>query len=195
MAALMLVPVGAITLNDGIRQLPEWTGYQPPTRLLALAAWAAPAALIVNVAFYQLFAFLAISGYTSTEPLGLHGAMLTRVAPQRAAALRVTVAAIERGCSSFLTLPGMASFYIWTDQHPPAQLYSGVWMYFLDSAQQQQVVAEVIGRPRLCVVRDQAILDFWAEGRPLPKRPLLEYINTNFVPLDMFGEYEVLTPP
>jgi hypothetical protein len=192
MAALLLVPVGAITLNDGIVQLRESAAGQSRRRMLRLAAWAAPAALIVNLAFYQLFAFLAVSGYQATQPLGMHGAILTRAAPERASNLRALVAVIDQECSSFITLPGMASFYPWTGQAPPAQLYSGVWMYFLGSAEQKQIVAELSAMPGVCVVRDQAVVDFWAEGRPVPNRPLVEYINSSFRLEERFGDYELL---
>lgn len=194
MAALMLVPIGAIVLNDGIGQLREWSVRDSRPSILAVASWAAPMAVIVNLAFYQLFAFLAVSAYQSTQPLGLHGAELVRVAPQRAAAVRSLVAAINQECSTFITLPGMASLYLWTGQRPPAQLYAGVWMYFLDPAQQQQVVVQVRAGPRLCVVRDQAVVDFWAEGRPIPERPLVEYIVSSFAPSGTFGDYELLVP-
>jgi hypothetical protein len=192
MAALLLVPVGAVTLNDGILQLREWAGIGSPRTLLKVASWAAPAALIANLAFYQLFAFLAFSGYASSEPLGLRGAQSVRVEPQRATALRAMVAAINEDCSSFITFPGMTSFYLWTGRPPPTQLYAGLWMYSLSSAQQQQVVAEVQGLPRLCVVKDQAVVDFWAEGRPVPNRPLVEYIANSFKLDRAYGDYELL---
>jgi hypothetical protein len=191
-AALVLVPVGAITLNDGIRQLRGWSGRESRQQLLTVASWVAPALLIANIAFVAAFAFLAFSGYESTQPLGLRGAESMRVIPQRAAALRSLVAAINQGCTSFITLPGMAGFYLWTGQQPPAQLYSGPWMYFLDSAQQEQVVSEIQGQPRLCVVKDQAVVDFWAEGRPVPNGPLIEYIDNTFTLDRVFGDYELL---
>ena len=192
MAALLFVPVGAITINDGILQVREWIGDGSRRALLRLATWAAPAALIANLAFYQLFAFLAFSGYASTERIALRGAESVRVAPERAAALRSLVAAINEECSTFITLPGMPSFYLWTGQQPPVQLYAGVWMYSLDSAQQGKIVDELDGLPRLCVVRNQAVVDFWAEGRPVPRRPLVEYIQNTFAKAQAFGDYELL---
>jgi len=192
MAALLLVPVGAITLNDGILQLRDWTGYRSPRRLLTVASWAAPAVLIANLAFYQLFAFLAFAGYASTEPLALPGAASVRVAPERIAALRSLVAAINEDCSRFITFPGMPSFYLWTRQPPPAALYAGVWMYSQSSAQQEQVVAEIQGEPRLCVVKDQAVIDFWAEGRQVPNGPVVQYIANEFKSEGAFGDYELM---
>jgi hypothetical protein len=192
MAALLLVPVGAITLNDGIVQLREWATGEARGRLLAAVAWVAPAMLIANVAFYQLSAFLAVSGFAAAQPLGMHGAALTRLAPERAANVRSLVATIDSDCSSFITLPGMASFYLWTGQAPPAQLYSGVWMYFLDDAQQERIVSDLKARTGVCVVKDQAVVDFWAEGRQVPRRALVEYIDSSFTPGSRFGDYELL---
>ena len=65
-------------------------------------------------------------------------------------------------------------------------------MYFLGSAEQKQIVAGLSAMPGVCVVRDQAVVDFWAEGRPIPNRPLVEYINRSFRLEERFGDYELL---
>jgi hypothetical protein len=106
--------------------------------------------------------------------------------------LRALVAAINQDCSSFITYPGMTSFYLWTGQAPPVPLYAGVWMFVLDSAAQQSVVDQLTGVPRLCVVKDQSVIDFWAEGRPVPNRPLAEYIDAGFLRSGLYGDYELL---
>jgi len=42
------------------------------------------------------------------------------------------------------------------------------------------------------VIRDQAMLDFWAQDKPVPDRPLVGYIESDFAVAASFGEYEVL---
>ena len=190
-AALLLVPVGAMTINDGISQLRALDARESPRWRLPVASWVAPALFMVTVVFVQLFAFLSVSNYTSTQPLGLHGAALVRVAPESGVAIRSSVTEIKRKCSSFISIPGMASFYLWTEQEAPAGLYL-FWMFALDSAQQERIVTDLEGLPRLCVIRNQAVVDFWAEGRPIPNGPLVEYINRSFRLEQRFGDYEVL---
>jgi len=190
-AALLLVPLGAVTINDGIWQLRALDARDSFRSSLAPASWVAPALFMVTLVFVQLFAFLSVSNYASTEPLALRGAALVRVEPARAAAIRATVAAIKEKCSSFVTMPGMASFYLWTDQQPPAGLYL-FWMFALDSAEQERIVAGLKRRQGLCVVRNHAVMDFWAEGRPIPNRALVEYIESSFRLEERFGDYELL---
>jgi hypothetical protein len=193
LAALLLVPVGAITLSDGIRQL-HALGAEGSRTPFRLATWAAPAALLMNIAAFQLFGFLAVAAYAGGAPLGVPGAALVRVSPQRGADIRALVAATNQSCSSFITFPGMTSLYIWTGQQPPLALYAGVWMFVLDSGAQQMDVDKLEGRQRLCVVKNQAALDFWTEGRPVPSRPLVQFINTGFVSAGVYGDFELLIP-
>jgi hypothetical protein len=66
-------------------------------------------------------------------------------------------------------------------------------MFVLDSAAQQTLVDQLTGRA-VCVVKDQSVIDFWSEGRPVPSRPLVEFIDTGFVSVRSFGDYELLQP-
>ena len=187
-SALGLVPLGAILVNDGIRQLSS----QRARAAVRTAAIAAPALLILNVAVLQLFAFLAASEYGAYQPLGLRGAHALRLPAPQAEALRAITAGIGQRCASFITEPGLDSFYLWSDALPPAPVIDGTWMFAYSDSEQQSLVAQIQDQPKLCVVRSQAVIDFWAEGRPIPQRPLVELIDASFVPAATFGDYELL---
>ena len=187
-SALGLVPLGAMLVNDGIRQLSS----QKSRSALRVAALVGPVLLILNVAVLQLFAFLAASEYGAYEPLGLRGAHAVRLPAQQAASLRGVTAAIGQRCEVFITEPGMDSFYIWSGMLPPAPVIDGTWMYAYSDADQRSLVAQLQDQPNLCVVRSQAVIDFWAEGRPIPRRPLVDYIDNSFVSATTFGDYELL---
>ncbi|HUY73052.1 MAG TPA: hypothetical protein VMW11_00915 [Candidatus Dormibacteraeota bacterium] len=194
LSGLSLVPVGAIILNDGISQLRR-AGREasPPRRFQGV--WVAPMTTLLSIAAYGLFGYYATAAYAAEAPLGLPGAGLIRVPPQQGVALRTTVAAISRECSEFITYPGMVSFYVWTGQQQPSPRLYGLWMFTLDGAQQQAVVQELAGKQRLCVVKDQAVIDFWSEGRSVPQLPLVSFIDANFVPDGgSYGEYQLLVP-
>jgi hypothetical protein len=191
-ASLALVPVGAITLNDGVRQLRAWAAGRGRPRSIRTANFVAPAALIVNLAAFTLWAFPAAANYEAGRLLALPGAEWLRLPPKQQVALRSLSASIGQDCTSFITMPGMPSLYIWTDQEAPARLYDSEWIYFLDAAQQQSIVDEIRSRPGMCVVRNQAVVEFWAEGRPVPSRPLVSFIDTNFVDRGSYGDYELL---
>lgn len=193
LAALILVSVGALSINDGIRRLSR-AELDYAARPAWPAAGVAPAALLVNVAFFALIALEVTAGFVADQPLGLPGAGLVRVPAQQGSDLRALVSAIDQHCSSFIAYPAMSSLYVWTghNQAPPEQLYVSSWMFFLDSAQQESLVRQLQDRPRLCVVKNQAVIDFWAEGRTVPARPLVEFIDSEFVPAGSFGDYQLL---
>jgi len=179
--ALLLVPVGATVLNDGISGL--------RTRG---AARFAPAMLILATVALALQGFLATSQFAAATPSGLPGAESVRMQTQQAAQLRALVTAIDRDCSSFITFPGMNSLYVWTGQTPPTDLRYGVWWLTPDAVAQKAMVRQLSTRSRLCVVKNQAIIDFWAQGRPVPRQPVVDFIEQNFTDGGTYGDYQLL---
>jgi hypothetical protein len=190
LAALTLVPVGAIIFNDGLRQL----------RAMSSESWSKVAAslprgaVIVNVAVWALFVYLSGMAYASGEPLGLPGTELLRLPPEQASALQSLVRATGKDCTSLITMPRMASLNLWSAQAavPPINTDSGIWIFSFDASTQQAIVDQIRDRTGVCVVLSQALVNFWAEGRPVPRRPLVDYIDTNFAPAGTFGIYELL---
>lgn len=190
LGALMLVPVGAIGLNDGIRELRALIGTRPGR--VQPVTWVAPMALAASVAVFVQFAILAAVWFNAETPLGVPGAESTRLPAQQVAQLRALVAAIDRNCSSFMTYPGLDSFYIWTAQEPPTPLRYELWWLTIDVGSERSIVQALERRPRLCVVKSQLQLDFWLEGRQLPDRPLVDFFNQDFVNGGSFGDYQLL---
>ena len=180
-AALLMIPVGAIVLHDGISGLRT-----------ASAARFAPAALLLATVALALQGFLAASQFAAGTPSGLPGAEAVRMPAPQAAQLRQLVVAIDQECSSFITFPGMNSFYVWTGQTPPTDLRYGVWWLTPDATDQQATVSQLSVRSRLCVVKNQSIIDFWAQGRPVPRQPVVDFIEQNFADGGTYGDYQLL---
>jgi hypothetical protein len=191
LAALPLVLVGAVLLNDGIRQL-RLDG-KPRSARLQVAGWCVPAAALVTIAAFLVLAIQATAGFETSKPLGLPGAESMRMPAQQGTQLHGLIDAIDRNCSSFITLPGMNSLYLWTAEAPPTQLRYGQWWLILDAADEQSTIAQLQARQRVCVVKNQAVASFWLQGRQLPSSPLLKYIDANFVDSGSYGDYELLT--
>ncbi len=191
-ASIGMVPVGAIALNDGIRQLRAWAAGRSRPRLIGAANFVPLGALIISLAATSLWATVAAASYVGGSPLGLPGAGLLRLSPGQQVALRSLSASLRRNCTSFVTMPGMPSLYIWTGQEAPAPLYTTDWIYFLDNDQQQSIVDKVRTLPGVCVVRNEAVVKFWAEGRPAPRGPLIDFLETNFVVSGSYGDYDLL---
>jgi hypothetical protein len=184
--------VGAITLNDGVTQFRAWAAGRSRPRLVGAANFVPVAALIISLAATSLWASVAAAGFAAGSPLGLPGGELLRLTPTQQVALGSLSASLRRDCTSFITMPAMPSLYIWTGQEAPAPLLATDWIYFLDSPQQQSILDQVRTLPGMCVVRNDAVVKFWAEGRPVPRRPLIDFIDTNFVVSSSYGDYDLL---
>lgn len=116
-----------------------------------------------------------------------------RAEPGQTTALHGIVDSIRtHGCKYLITDPGMDSFYIWTDVQSSLQTRCGQWYLILDGAEQRAIVEKLRNQPGVCVVRDQAVIDFWTRGRSTPSGPLVDFIDTSFVPAQRYGDYELL---
>jgi len=190
LAALCLLPVGAISLGDGIRQLRS-AGADGRVEVRAIG-WVAPAGLVINIVVFLLFALTVTAGFKTGTPLGVPGAESVRLPAQAANQMRLLVAAVDRDCSSFVTFPGMSSFYTWTGQGPPTSIRFEPWWLFLDSTTQQSIVQNLASKPRLCVIKNQRVIDMWAGGHQVPRTPLVDFIDRQFVHDSSYGDYELL---
>ena len=121
-SALLLIPVGALCIANGVRWIAFSLGGQSARRApFAIGAIAATVAMVVLVSIQLKQGLDQVrAAYGGSVSLGLPGAEDVRVSPEKAANYQAIVAAIDENCESFVTLPGMNSFYLWTQQEPPA---------------------------------------------------------------------------
>ena len=181
LAAVGLVPVGAIVLNDGIRQL------------RASARWMLGAPAVLNVTAAALSGFVAFTNFNASMPLDLPGAYSTRVVPQQGETLRELIGSLAANhCSYLVTYPGMDSFYVWTDQQSSIEMRYGQWYLLLTPGEQTALVQQFQHQPGLCVIENSKLIDFWTKGRPPPSGQLVDFIDSRFVPAGTYGDYELL---
>jgi hypothetical protein len=179
-----LLLVAALCVFNGIRDLailrpsPRWRSVLPAASTAALLA---VAVLIANLVIIQ-GGRDARRSFDAAVPLRLPGASRVRVTPQVAQRLRSTTRALESRCETFLTYPGMASFYFWTREQPPTELNAADWMFLFDTETQRRVVEASERRQGLCVLRAPGVVGLWALGKPLPQRPLLDFVLHGFGP-------------
>lgn len=184
LSALGLVPAGALMINDGIDRLRDIRARSTDH--------IAPAIVAAITAVFLLFGVAGAQEFRSGTPLDLPGSHLLRLSAEQAQNIRSVVVAIDANCSSFITDPGMDSFYVWTGQDPPSSMRYGLWWLSLDDQHQQSIVDQVSDKPGLCVVRNQKVNELWAQGRHIPQRPLVNFIDGSFSVQGTFGDYEVL---
>lgn len=192
-SVFLLVPVGALCVGNGVRGL---QASLPPGRerraVIFLGSLVASllVAVIVNL---QLFQPIHDYGeiYDQTPALDLPGASSVRIAPAEAETFRKVTGAIDANCPAFVMLPGMDSFYVWTEQDPPTGLNATAWTQLFDADQQRQVIDETRSIDGLCLLRNQGLAEVWSQG-PLPGGPLLNYLERGFRPIGSWGEYTLL---
>jgi hypothetical protein len=183
-AALMFVPVGGLLIADGLRTLVAAGARES----VALKRWSTVVGLAIVIGLIAKFAVdgalrpLWVSGhnYSDFESVSLHGTDHIRMPPADAAGYERFATAIRDRCESFISLPGLNSFYLWTGVPPPTGMNAGDWMYLLDTEQQQRVVDAVRGIERLCLVRSDELLAVWggsSQTDELPNRPLVRFIE------------------
>jgi hypothetical protein len=195
-ACLLLIPVGAICIADGVGELQSWvaTGSTQERRLLRQGIISIPVVLML-AGLMQSGGELWVRGHTRYEAasqLALPSAARLRLPPDQASTYRDLVGSVHSHCSTFISEPGLNSLYVFSGDTPPTWLNTTDWMDLLDDSTQQRVVDRANSIDQLCVVRSQHLIDFWSQDRAVRTGPLAAYIEANFEPIERFGEYELL---
>jgi hypothetical protein len=192
-SAFLLIPVGALCVANGARGLArELNGRRERRAIAAIATVAAVVvmAVLVNI---QLRKTLdeARAAYNGSVSLGLPGATDVHIGPPEAQLYGEISTAIEANCRSFVTLPGMNSFYIWTEQEPPTGFNATAWTTLFDDAHQRRVIERTRSTEGLCLLENVPLAQGWAEGQ-IPAGPLVRYLHRGFRPIAEFGDYRLL---
>jgi hypothetical protein len=191
-ATFLAIPAGAVALTDGWRRL--------RTALVEGGAVDAARARMTGAVLALALIALTASGAFATHrqlatayeqgvPLGLPGAESIRVPAEQAALYQFLVGTLRARCRTFVTQPGLNSFYLFTGMEPPTRANTTVWMLLLSDAQQEQIVERLVETPApVCALRRQ---------RRVYTTPLARYIEERFVTLyerDFF-EFRVRREP
>ncbi len=192
---LLLVPVGALCIANGVRWISFSLNDQSARRApLAIGVIAATLALVVLVSIHLKQGLDHVrAAYGGSVSLGLPGAEDVRVSPEDAANYQAVVAAIDENCKSFVTLPQLNSFFLWTQKEPPATAgYNPAnWAMLFDDARQQRVIEEFRSIDGFCLVENvPQFRDRRAVGFP-PLGPLVRYLHHDLVPIAKFGDYQL----
>jgi hypothetical protein len=195
-STFLLIPVGALCVANGVRQLASLTG--AGNERWALAAIGGLTAVflvgfIVNTAL-QVPLKTARATYESRVALDLPGSARIHLSPEEVDLFRSITAEIDRNCDSMLQLPGMGNFYIWSEQEPPTGYVATAWPTLFDDAHQEKVVEQTRSIRGLCLLRNVGIAEGWSAG-PVPDGPLVSYLEEGFELIVNIEGYELLKRP
>ncbi|MGN6274630.1 MAG: hypothetical protein ACTHNP_01710 [Solirubrobacterales bacterium] len=198
-AALLFVPVGALCLADGLTVLRAWSAERGREGLerFGVVAMVLLAALAVDMGLKTIVrpAVNAHTAYGEEPALPFPGATQMHLPADQVQAYTSMVDALrEHGCTTFIGYPNVNSLYLWSGIEPPPPYAPGVWLEALDSERQQRIVNELRASRRPCVIRSENRAELWLGGRPVPQRPLVRYIFSDFRPVETVGEFEFMLP-
>ncbi|HEU5062370.1 MAG TPA: hypothetical protein VFT79_04335 [Solirubrobacterales bacterium] len=192
-ATFLLVPVGAICVANGARGL--LAALPAGAERRALAAVAACVAVVIGyiVVTTSLRDPLdaARYGYDNGVSLDLPGAESVHLFEEEAELYERISGTIDRNCASLIMLPGMNSFYFWTEMDPPTGYTATAWPTLFDDEHQRQVIADIDPIENLCLLRNLPYAAGWGNGT-IPDGPLVSYLESGFDPIDRWGDYELL---
>jgi hypothetical protein len=191
-ATFLAIPVGAVALTDGWRRLRialVATGAADPAPARAAGAVLATALIALTAGGAFATHRQLARAYERGVPFGLPGAESIRVPVEQATLYRLLVGTLRARCRTFVTQPGLNSFYLFTGMEPPTRRNTTIWMLLLSDAQQEQIVERLADTPApVCALRRQ---------RREYTTPLARYIEERFVTLyerDFF-EFRVRREP
>lgn len=189
-ASLLLVPVAVLLMWDGVQIL--GANQQRPGMS---AAWAVVALVLTITIVGRTWPDLRAGVLNYDRWVSFNVPAGQRIRQQRVLATPVheTAAFLRRHCPTFVSSPGLNSFYFFTDETPPTGLNTTQWRRLLSAAQQDRIVAALRSNPRMCVLESAGLNGFWyspAFPAPLPS-PLLRYIQHNYTNVVSYGMYSV----
>lgn len=190
--ASMLIPVlAAVCLANGLRATLGFVARIHYRRWLLLAAGAGVSAVILVP--FGLETLRLGRYYNSREPLNLPGATHIRLSSDEVQVYHKVIAELAHPeVETFLTLPGLDSFYLWAQKDPPNGLNVSGWLILLGPQEQERVWQAAQSHPGLMVVKNRKLIRRWVGGHSIEQLPLVRHIDDNFKPLSSYGGYELM---
>jgi hypothetical protein len=192
-ATFLLIPVGAICIANGVRGLLAVLPEAAERRALvgvAVCVFGVVGYLVFNSGLREPLRSVQ-DGYDERVSLGLPGAESIHLTEEEADLYRGITAAIDRNCGALVMLPGMDSFYLWSEQEPPTGYTATGWPTLFDASHQRQVIAEIDPIENLCQLRNEPLAAGWGNGT-IPSGPLVSYLDRGFKPIATFADYQLL---
>lgn len=201
MATFLCIVVAAVALSDGIVAVLAHTS----KRQIVMRWRAIPSAALIAVlavAAYEAPLRNAIEAYQHAEPLGLPGTAHMRpvystmesVLPSNdiVPTLNWIANNLRAHSDTYLSAPGLLSFYFWTGQAPPTGMNASQWTTLFREDEQRAIVAALEAEPRVCVLYNVGLLKFWQGGDDTIEGPLADYISMNFRTIQRMASYEFM---
>lgn len=162
-----------------------------PPNLVSAGRVLAALALVCSFAWLKLPA--ARANYSALPRLDLRGSALVRSDAQTVQIYQSLARYLEANCDTFITCPGMNSFYFWTAKPPPTHL-NPTTLSILTAAQQRQIMDALRRAERpLIVILESIVRDPGRRGSA-SIRVLLQAIRDEYVEVHDLPPFKIYAP-
>lgn len=137
------------------------------------------------------------SAWLQNQSLALPGANLLHLSPAQTRDLRWASANLATHSKSFLTAPGLNSYYFWTGFKAPTTLTSSAWPIDTSHETQEKLYQSIAISERPAILINAQGLEFWmlvSQKFTLPTQPLLDRFDADFDTRLQLGDLRILFP-
>jgi hypothetical protein len=189
-ASMLMLVVGAICLSDGLRGMVAVSGMTLPVSLGSAGTLIAAVAILLC---FSAEAWKRKQNYAALTPLNLPGAARIRLPEAQVRTYNRIVAELSRPqIQTFLTLPGLDSFYFWSRKDPPNSLNVSAWVVLLDDEAQERIWQAAQQADGLVVLRNRRLIRSWTRKPSVAQLPLVRHIEESFQTITNYGDYELM---
>jgi hypothetical protein len=127
---------------------------------------------------------------------GLRGSEWLHLPPEQATRFESIARSVGTNCSILFTMPGMASFNIWSGVPTPDGWNLTGWMKGISPERQAEILGILKANSRACAILNRPLVRFWdSDERAVAALPLARYVMTDMPKITGFGEYEIRVNP
>jgi hypothetical protein len=127
---------------------------------------------------------------------GLRGADWLHLPAKQTTEFQSITRNVGANCKVLFTLPGMASFNLWSGVPTPNGWNLTAWMEGIGLDRQAEILGLLKSNPQSCAIINRQIMRWWGQGDASAETsPLVYYITTEMPEIDVFGDYEIHVHP
>jgi hypothetical protein len=197
-AAVPLILWAFLCIGDGIAGL-----WAPSSGGIEDAAKGLRWDVIIGGAILIFYAGVSIAASAHREfppnSTRLKGAEWLHLPEKEATQFEAIARSVRRNCTILFTMPGMASFNLWSGIPTPNGWNLGGWMKGISSDRQAEILTIMKANPQACAILNPLIVQFWLRDNDEVARvaalPLAHYVMVEMPEKAKFGEYEIHVHP
>jgi hypothetical protein len=126
----------------------------------------------------------------------LRGATWLHLPEEHARQFEAIAQSVRKNCDILFTMPGMASFNLWSGIPTPNGWNMTGWMKGISSERQAEILGIMKADSQACAIVNRNIVRFWSDDQAgADELPLAHYVMTDMPELTKFGDYEVHVAP